>query len=190
MKISTYFAARVSSVFLGLAVCLFLCGADGAKQKIDAKGMTFEAPAGWKSSPPSGMMRRAELKAQPVEGDNFSADLVVYAFPGGVGTVRMNLDRWKSQFKDKDGNSPAIETKKVKGKNVEVTRAETSGHYHPAQFPGRAPEPDREDARLLGAFVVTDDATYVIKMIGPNKTMNKIRPEFDDLLSSISVESK
>jgi hypothetical protein len=190
MMTSTCIVKSVSSAFVGLAVCLFLCGADDAKQKVDAKGMTFEAPATWKASPPSGMMRRAELKAHPVEGDDFAAELVVFAFPGGVGPVQTNLDRWKSQFKDKDGNSPELETKKVKGKNVEVTRAETSGHYHPAQFPGRPAEPDRDDARLLGAIVVTDEVTYVIKMIGPNKTMTKIRPEFDELLGSIAVEAK
>ena len=112
----------------------------------------------------------------------FPAELVVFAFPGGVGSVQANLERWKSQFKDKDGNPPKIETKKVKGKNVEVTRVETSGHYHPAQFPGRPAEPDRDDARLLGAIVVTDKVSYVIKMVGPDKTMTKIRPEFDELL--------
>jgi hypothetical protein len=189
MRISTYFGKTVLSGFAGMAVLVLLCGADDAKQKVDAKGLTFEAPASWKLSPPSGMMRRAELKVQPMGGDDFPGELVVFAFPGGVGPVQTNLDRWKNQFKDKDGNSPALETKKTRGKNVEVTRAETSGHYHPAQFPGRS-EPDRDDARLLGAIVVTDEVTYVIKMVGPNKTMTKIRPEFDELLTTITVESK
>ena len=177
----------VSSGFVGLAVSFLLCGADDAKQKVDAKGLTFDAPASWKSSPPSGTMRRAELKVQPIAGDDFPGELVVFAFPGGVGPVQTNLDRWKGQFKGKDGNSPKVETKKVKGQNIDVTRAETSGHYHPAQFPGRS-EPDRDDARLLGAIVVTDQVTYVIKMVGPEKTMTKIRPEFDALLATMKVE--
>ena len=42
----------MSSGFVGLAVSLLLCGADDAKQTVDAKGLTFEAPASWKSSPP------------------------------------------------------------------------------------------------------------------------------------------
>ena len=106
-------------------------------------------------------MRRAELKVEPIEGDDYPAELVVFAFPGGAGTVEANLERWQKLFKDKDGNPPKIESKKVKGKNVEVTRAETSGHYHPAQFPGTATEPDRPDARLLGAIVMTDEVSYV-----------------------------
>jgi hypothetical protein len=175
--------------FLGLAVStsvLFLAGADDAKQTIDAKGLKFEVPKTWKTAPSTSSMRRATLKIDPVEGDEFPGELVVYAFPGGAGTVEANVKRWQDQFKDKDGNSPPIEKKTVKGKNVEVTRAETAGHYHPAQF-GR-PEPDREGARLLGAIVLTDDTAYFIKLIGPDKTLSKIRKDFDEMLTSIEVE--
>ena len=126
----------MASVFAGLAVSVFLCGADDALQKIDARGLTFEAPASWKSKPSTRAMRRAELKVEPIDGDDFPAEMVVYVFPGGVGGVQANVERWKSQFKDKDGNPPTVENKKVKGKNVDVTRVETSGHYHPSQFPG------------------------------------------------------
>ena len=86
-------------------------------------------------------MRRAQLKVEPIEGDDYPAELVVFAFDGGAGTVEANLERWQRLFKDKDGNPPKIESKKVKGKNVEVTRAETSGHYHPSQLPRRPKNP-------------------------------------------------
>jgi hypothetical protein len=178
----------VSSAFVGLAAALFCAGADGDKQAIDAKGLKFEAPKSWKSNPPTGMMRAAELKVEPVEGDDYPAELVVFVFPGGVGPVQANIERWKKQFTDKDGNPAKIDDKKVKGKNVEVTRVETAGHYHPSQFPGRAPEPERERARLLGGIVVTDKVTYVIKMVGPDKTMTKISPDFDALLATAKVD--
>ena len=138
--------AGLSAGFGVLALILLAAGADPPKQTIDAQGLTFQAPASWKSSPPRQPMRRAQLKVEPVEGDDYPAELVVFAFPGGAGTVDANLTRWQRLFKDKDGNPPKIESKKVKGKNVDVTRAETSGHYYPAQFGGR-PEPDRPDAR-------------------------------------------
>jgi hypothetical protein len=186
MKTSKCLSRVVCGGFFGLAAVLLLTGADDPKQTVDAKGLKFEAPASWKSSPPASSMRRAELKVQPVEGDDFTADLVVYAFPGGAGTVQANVERWQNQFKDKDGNAPKVESKKVKGKNVEVTRVETSGHYHPAQFGGRS-EPDREDARLLGAIVMTENTGYFIKMVGPNKTMTKLRPAFDEMLATMTV---
>jgi hypothetical protein len=131
-------------------------------------------------------MRRAQLKAEPIEGDDYPAELIVFAFPGGAGSVDDNIKRWQSLFKDDDGNPPKIETKKVKGKNVDVVRAETHGEYHPAQFGGRT-EPVRKGARLLGAIVMTDDASYYIRMVGPDKTMKKLNSDFDEMLSTIKV---
>jgi hypothetical protein len=172
-----------------LAVASIVLAADEAKKVIDAKGLTFEAPASWKSSPPATGMRRAQLSVQPIEGDGYPAELIVFAFPGGAGTVQANLERWQGMFKDKEGNSPKIDSKKVRGKNVEVTRAETAGHYHPAQFGARV-EPDRENARLLGAIVMGDEVSFFIRMIGPDKTMQKLRPDFDALVSSIVLAGK
>ena len=133
------------------------------KQTVDAQGVKFQAPSAWKSVPSTSQMRRATLKIDPVEGDDFPGELVVFAFPGGAGSVDANIERWQKQFKDKDGNPPKIETKTVKGKNVDVTRAETSGHYFPAQF-GR-PEPERPDARLLGA-IVSDRQDRILHQAG------------------------
>jgi hypothetical protein len=190
MKRSKSVLGVVSSGLVGLAVSVLLCGADDAKQTVDAKGMTFEAPASWKPSPPSGRMRRAQLKVEPIEGDSYPAELVVFAFSGGAGSLEANLDRWKKQFTDKDGNPVTLENKKVKGKNIDVVRVETSGNYHPSQIPGMAPEPDRKDARMLIGFVATDNASYVLKMVGPDKTMSKISPEFDAALATIKVEAQ
>jgi hypothetical protein len=178
------------NAFLGLALAAIalLLGADTPKQTVDAQGVKFQAPKAWKSVPSTSQMRRAVLKIEPVEGDDFPGELVVYAFPGGAGSVEANIERWQKQFKDKDGNPPKIETKTVKGKNVDVTRAETSGHYFPAQF--ARPEPDRPDARLLGAIVQTDQTAYFIKLVGPNKTLTKLRPDFDELLTTIEVGGK
>jgi hypothetical protein len=162
-------------------------GADAPTQTIDAGGLTFQAPAAWKSSPPTSSMRRAELKVAGVDGDSEPAELVVFAFPGGAGSVEANVKRWQSQFKDASGNPPRIESKVVKGKNVEVTRVETAGHYFPSQFPGRPQEPDRPNYRLLGAIVQTDATGYFLKMVGPDKTMQAARADFDRLIASMSA---
>jgi hypothetical protein len=183
-------AFRRSGVMsLGLtAIAVLALGADDAKQTVDAGGLTFQAPKSWKSTPPTSQMRRAQLTVEPMEGDDYPAELIVYAFAGGAGGVEANIKRWQNFFKDDNGNTPSIETKKVQGKNVEVTRAETHGEYHPAQFGGR-PEPARKNARLLGAIVITDDVGYFIRMVGPDKTMSKIRPDFDEMLKSFKVGS-
>jgi hypothetical protein len=178
-----------ASRLLAPALALLLVAADGPKQTIDARGLTFQVPASWKSSPPTSQMRVAQLKVDPIEGDDYPAEMVVTVFRPSAGPVDANLRRWQGMFKDRDGNPPTIESKKIKGKNIEVTRAETAGHYYPAQFSGR-PEPDRPDARFLGAIVTGDGVTYYIRMVGPNRTMTKLRPDFDELLSTIKVEER
>ncbi len=173
---------------MGLAaVALLAVAADEARQTIDARGLTFQVPKSWKSSPPTSSMRRAQLTVEPAEGDDYPAEMIVYAFPGGAGSVEQNLARWQTQFKDEKGEPPKIESNKVRGKNVEVTRAEIRGEYHPPQFPGQAPQPVRKDARMLAAIVMGDDASFYIRMIGPDKTMTKLRPEFDEMLRTIQL---
>ena len=172
---------------VGLGTISFLMGADEPKQTIDAKGLTFEAPKAWKSSPPSTEMRRAQLKVEPIEGDDYAAELIVFAFRGGAGSVEDNLTRWQKLFKDEDGNPPKIESKKVQAKNTEVTRAETSGHYYPTSFGGKK-EPDRPGARLLGVIVTGEKFSYYIRMVGPDKTMKKLKDDFDEMIKTIKLE--
>ena len=172
-----------------IGILALVLGADDPKKTIEAVGLSFQAPASWKSIPtPSTSMRKAQLQVEAVQGDDFPASLVVYAFPGGAGTVEANVTRWQNQFRDAEGNPPKIESKTVKGKNVEVTRVETAGHYK-SSTPGAAPE-DHENARLLGAIVVTEKVGYFLKFVGPDKTMTAIRPAFDDLISTLEVGEK
>ena len=91
---------------------------------------------------------------------------------------------------DLGGHAPKIESKTVKGKNVEVTKVETAGHYAPAPIPGMPAEPERDNARLFGAIVVTERVGYFLKMVGPDKTMSSIRPAFDELISTLEVGEK
>ncbi len=177
-------------VLTGAAALALVLGADEPTKTVDAGGLSFKAPKSWESVPTTSTMRRAQLKVEPVAGDDYPAELVVYAFPGGAGTVEANLKRWQGQFKDADGKPPKIESKTVKGMNTEVTRVETAGHYKPGTVPGRAPEPERENARMLVAIVTTARVGYFLKMVGPDKTMNSLKPSFDAVISSLEVKEE
>ena len=169
------------------AVALLSIGADEPKQTVDAGGLKFEAPKSWKSSPPTSQMRRAELKVEPIEGDGYPAELIVFAIRGG-GWFGRGQPQALAELVQGRGRQPArIESKKVKGKNVEVVRAETHGEYNPPQFPGGPQQPVRKGARLLGAIVTTDAANYYIRMVGPDKTMKKLTADFDEMLKTIQV---
>src|SRR3954447_12009615 len=82
-----------------LVAALCAVGADAPPQTIDAGGLTFQAPGSWKSSRPINTMRRAQLTVAPAEGDADPAELVVFAFPGGGGSVDANVKRWQEMFR-------------------------------------------------------------------------------------------
>lgn len=176
--------------FLPLAavtLVLSLTGADDATQKISARGITFEVPKDWKSGKPSSSMRLAQLKVGPEKGDDDAAELVLFAFAGGGGSVEANLARWKGQFEGKDGKAPEITTDKRKGKNVDVTFAETSGRYVAAMTPGSPAKNDKPNWQLLGAIVQSGDTGYYFKMVGPEKTMKAAKPAFEAMIKTIAV---
>ncbi len=159
----------------------------GKTQKLSAEGISFEVPASWKSAKPTNEMRKAQLKVAPVDGDREPAELVLFVFPnaaGGGGAVEMNIERWRKQFSDADGDAAAAETKAVKGANVDATRVEVAGTYKDPFAPGGP----REGYRLLGAIVVTKNAGYFFKMVGPDKTMKALAPEFDQMIKTLQTE--
>lgn len=167
------------------ALAMVALGADAPKpQTVDVGGLTFEAPATWKSSKPSSTMRKAQLAVAPAEGDADGAELVVFVFPGGAGTVESNVERWRKQFQDAEGRPPEVVSKSLKGKNTQVTRVEVAGKYRdPFSQAGEKP-----NYRLLGAIVVTGDAGYFLKMVGPDKTMKAATTDFDALIASIATK--
>ena len=169
----------------GVALCLVALGADDKLQTIDANGLTFQAPGSWKSVKPSSRMRRAQMTIEPAKSDTRPAELVVTAFPGGAGTVEDNIKRWQNQFRSSAGDPAKAETKKVKGKNVDVTRVEVAGQY---TDPFDASKSSKSEFRLLGAIVETKQASYYLKLVGPDKTVKAAENDFDKMLATIKAE--
>jgi len=193
MSTSRLFLFSVSSVLSAALLAPATFGADGkpaaktAKtQTVKAGGISFDAPAAWKSLPPQGSMRKAVLTVPSAKGGVDVAELVVFAFPGGAGTVRQNIDRWQAQFKNPEGGEAKAETKKVKGKNVDVTRVSVGGVYtDPFGKTGAKPA-----HRLLGGIVETPDASYFLKLVGPKDVVDAAEKDFDTLLSTIHGPGK
>jgi hypothetical protein len=173
---------RIAAVAMMTASVLVLAGADDPMQTIKAGDLTFKAPSSWKSERPKSSMRRAQLKVEPVKGDTEPAELVVTSFGGGGGGVDANVARWESQF---EGGVKA-KVEKKKGTNIDVTRVEIAGHFVAPVSPGAPEKLDKPNFRLLGAIVITPDAGYFFKMVGPDKTMQASREGFDALIASIT----
>ncbi len=90
----------------------------------------------------------------------------MFVFPQGAGTVQANVQRWQQQFKAEDGQAPKVESTKVKGKNVDVTRVEVAGTYVQPPFSGGGTFPKY---RLLGAIVETDQGALLLQADRPGR---------------------
>lgn len=187
--LSSFAARRLATACAGLLTVLAAAalGADDKTQTVDGRGITFEAPAGWKQEAPKSEMRRAQLKV-PAQGDDGGAELILFAFPGGAGGVDSNVERWQRMFRDKDGNPPKVDVKTVKGKNTEVNRVEIAGDYTPMTFPGQEKQASRDNYRLLGAIVITPETGYFLRMVGPEKTVAAARDDFNALIKTLKVQ--
>ena len=102
-----------------LATAFFLMGADEPKQTIDAKGLTFEVPKSWKSSTPTKQSRRAELKVEPIEGDDYPAEMIVFAFRRGCWVSRRQpLHGGRTSSKTKTAIHPRSRARKSRQRTL------------------------------------------------------------------------
>jgi uncharacterized cupredoxin-like copper-binding protein len=181
--IHRFLTVGLVGALVGVAVA-----ADDATQAVKAGALSFKAPASWKKETPKSSMRQAQMKIEPTSGDTEAAELVVFAFPNGAGSVESNIDRWEKQFVDADKKTPKAKVEKKKGINVDVTRVEVSGRYVAAVTPGAAERNDKANYRLLGAIVETKDTGYFFKLTGPDKTVAAASKGFDTLVESMKLD--
>jgi hypothetical protein len=174
-----------SARLAAFALVLLAVGADSESKSYDVSELKFDAPTTWKSVTPRSALSQLQFVVTRVKGDKEDAVMTVSAFPGGGGGTEANIKRWQSQFKDAEGNPAKVDSKTVKGKNVEATRVEVLGHYYPPPF---LREMDRPDFFLLGAVIQTKETGYYFKMIGPERTVAGARDAFDKLLASIAAK--
>lgn len=139
-----------------------------------ASDLKLKAPDGWVSETPSSNMRVAQYKLPGEAGD---ASLVVYYFgPGQGGSVDANLERWIGQMQQPDGGSSRAkaktETTTVNGMNttlLDVTGTFSAGDMTGGGGSGQA----MPNARMRAAVIETPKGAYYIKLVGPEKTIEK-----------------
>lgn len=145
--------------------------------------LTWTAPASWKSEPPSSNMRRAQYRVPHAEGDTEDAECAVFAGIGGG--VKENAAMWVGQFTPPDGTAPEqaskIEARSVNGR--EITFVEAKGAYAAAM--GGAGAGPKTGFALYAAIVPGPDGLWFFKMVGPQKTIEARRGEFETLIGSI-----
>ena len=185
---------RSHALILGLTASVALAAtaaatAEDETKKVEAGGLSFQVPTDWKVNPPSNQMRLMEIQVGPAEGDEEPAELVVYAFPGGAGTVADERRRaGSSSSSTRTASTRRSRPRTIKAqRGDEVTVVETAGRYVAAVRPGSPERVDKPGYRLLGAILTTPRTGYFLKMVGPDKTVAEAKPAFEALVKSMAV---
>ena len=152
-----------------------------------AAGLTFTAPAGWKTVPTSSSMRVAQYTLPRASGDAQDAELVVYYFGGSGGTVEANIERWVGQMQQPDGRpSSAVAKRQSRTINgLKVTLVDVPGTYVAEMTPGAAARHNSPNFHLRAAVIETTNGPYFIKLTGPSKTVAASEKAFESFLASV-----
>jgi hypothetical protein len=140
-------------------------------------GLQWTAPAGWKTGEPKPMRAATYLVDD--------AECVVYFFGQGQGGgVQANIERWKGQFSQPNGQPVTAKTAQKTIHGLPVTTIDISGNYAGMAGPMGAPSAPKPGYRMLGAIVENPGGNIYIKFAGPVKTIVANQAKFDGLLAS------
>ena len=150
-------------------------------------GLTFTAPATWRSVPTSSSMRVAQYALPHAAGDTEDAEFVVYYFGGSGGTVEANIERWVGQMQQPDGRpSSAVAKRQSRTVNgLKVTLVDVPGTYVAEMTPGSAQRRNSPNFHLRAAVIETSNGPYFIKLTGPAKTVAASEKQFEAFLGSV-----
>lgn len=149
--------------------------------------LAFTAPPGWQTRPAASSMRIAEFVVPRAQGDPEDAELIVYYFGTGAGTIDANIERWIGQIQQPDG-SPTKDkarrtTQSVNG--LQLTLVDAQGTYVAEMRPGATERYNKPGFRLRAAVVETPRGPYYIKMTGPVKTVGAADAAFTAFVGSL-----
>ena len=175
---------RLFTTFLAFAaVSGFAQTADKSKGvEVELGGMKSTTPAEWKEEKPSNKMRMAQFRLPKVEKDAEDAELALFTFPGGSGTIEQNLDRQVNKFVE-DGRK---ETKdKIKVGSIEATYQDVTGTYKKKKTPMDKDFTPKENFRqLYVVFETKDEKQYYMTLVGPKDTVEKHKKDFEEWLKN------
>ena len=160
--------------------------ADHTKKSGEVK---YTMPQEWQAEPPASRMRKAQYKIPGVDGAG-DAELAVFVFPGGGGTVHANINRWVGQFKQPDGSSTDDKTitEIIKVNDLEVTKMYVTGTYlKSTSMMMQGPVEELPDYAMLAAIVKTGVNPWFFKATGPQKTIDHWQPAFDKFVQTLKI---
>jgi hypothetical protein len=172
-------------LYVWIAAVLASPGAFGGD--VELGGMKSKPPEGWKEEKPSNVLRKAQYKLPKAEGDPDDAELAVFSLSGS-GTVAENLKRQLNSFKPADGKTePENTVGKIMVGNVEATYQDVKGAYLSkvgGPLNPNAKTVEKPDYRQLYVLFSTMDGDCYFRLLGPAKTVEKHKKEFEEFLKN------
>lgn len=137
-----------------------------------ADGMTWDLPPHWTLQPGDSQMRVATIA---VAQDGQNAEVTITKFPGDVGGMLPNINRWRRQL-----GLPAISSLEEQ----EITSRMVAGQE--ADLVDLVADPDDPDSqRMYVVLVPHDGMTWFLKMVGPSRFLESQKPSYDAFVSSV-----
>jgi hypothetical protein len=151
-------------------------------------GLRYASDEAWVSETPSSDSRIAQYTLPAAAGEE-PPTLVIYHFGGGgAGSIDANLDRWCDQFEQTDGRESreVAQVSTWSAKGLTFYTIDVSGTYVAQLRPGVEERHNKPGQRMLAAIIQTDDGPYYVKLLGPERSVEASKPEFEALLASMS----
>lgn len=182
---------RTSTLFalVGSLLAAPALSADDKKGPVvEIGGMKSAPPADWKEEAPANTMRVYQFQLPKAEGDAKDAELAIFFFRGGSGTVEQNLQRQTAKFEAAKGKDKVEQTvnKEFKVGKVPATYQDVQGTFL-SKFPPFDPNAKitrMENYRQLYVVFETKDGQYYMTLLGPTKTVEKHKKNFEEWLKN------
>ena len=137
--------------------------------------LSWTAPAAWQTRPASAM-RKATFIITGASADE-QAELAVTAFPGDVGGLLANVNRWRGQLQLPPVDAAALHSTLT---HLDINTL----HVELVELVG--PEaPDRK--RVLGAIVPVKGSTWFFKLTGPDAFVAGKKADFLGFLQTLKT---
>ena len=191
----SWITIRISVALLAGTLC-WACGspptiasknAPQASAPISQGELRLKAPDGWVSERPSSSMRVSQYQLPAAEGDTEGASLVVYYFGAGQGgSVDANLERWIGQMQTPDGkpSKDKAKTENTTVNGLKVTLLDVAGTYAGGDMGGGGAAQSKPNFRMRAGVIETPKGAYFIKLVGPEKTVNRWDQAFQEFIKS------
>jgi hypothetical protein len=186
---------RRTAAWLGLTLLgLFgpgtaLADETGQGVSVDLGGLRSRTPAAWKAEKATGPFRVYQFRLPRVKGDERDASLVVFHLgTARSGSNRENIKRQQNLFIPPEGETIDKVTKveEFKVGEVPVTYVDIHGTYKDKPGPMVPDEQavKRPRYRMLYAIFESPNGPYYLRLVGPNETMEHVKPDFDKWLKA------